>query len=243
MRYLINGQVIYDSVCRTLNLDNESITLPVATSRLLEFFINNNHQPLNRSFILEEVWEKYGKISSGHSLNKSVSIIRKAFSEFGQDNPIETLPREGFLFYANLGNPDDSAQKDEEHVLAVIEKKRPGRNKNTIFFCAAMVILLIALGALVLSMILKENDSVVYVKTVGECEVYTTDDNAETKVQDFLTSSHWEKFSERCRGQERVIVFYDDNKLSAGNKLKEVFISFCGIDKKGAAHECENYIF
>lgn len=57
---------------------------------------------------------------SGHSLNKSISLLRKGFSALGIDGVIITIPREGFIFQAqvddNRKNIFDATEKDVTNV-------------------------------------------------------------------------------------------------------------------------------
>ncbi|HHQ4053377.1 TPA: winged helix-turn-helix domain-containing protein, partial [Citrobacter freundii] len=113
MKSIINDQVEYDSTSKSLKHRDTTIILSASTVRLLELFIAHKNQELHRDFIIEEVWEKHGMAPSGHSLNKSISILRKAFSELGAGNPIETLPRQGFLFHASICDESTSSSGDE----------------------------------------------------------------------------------------------------------------------------------
>ncbi|WP_420252485.1 hypothetical protein [Citrobacter freundii] len=83
----------------------------------------------------------------------------------------------------------------------------------------------------------------IYIRAIGDCELYTADDNNADKTKAFLSSDMWRKINATCHDGKKTIVFYDDNNLSAGNDLKENFLGICTLDKGGAARECENYLY
>ena len=245
MKSIINDQVEYDSTSKSLKHRDTTIILSASTVRLLELFIAHKNQQLHRDFIIEEVWEKHGMAPSGHSLNKSISILRKAFSELGAGNPIETLPRQGFLFHASICDESASSSGDEVVSLVsetekVISSVRPKR-KNIIL----LILLFFLLGSVffILPVFNSGTTNFIYIRAIGDCELYTADDNNADKTKAFLSSDMWRKINATCHDGKKTIVFYDDNNLSAGNSLKENFLGICSLGKGGAAHECENFIY
>ncbi|HHA2301038.1 TPA: transcriptional regulator [Enterobacter asburiae] len=243
MKKIINDQVLYDSEKRVLSAKGERTVLSAPTARLLELFLENNYRQLNRELIIEEVWGRHGMIPSGHSLNKSVSMLRKAFSGLGMVDLIVTIPREGFIFQAQINNVSDEVLNCSMATLSAVNKsaKFACYRKLVLWFLFSIVILFFV-GRL-LAVMLRDNDSVVHVLKSGSCDIYTTDDNSKEKISHFLNSPKWQSFSSICKGRYKVIVFYDDNSLSAGNKLREYFFSVCKMERKGIASECENYIY
>jgi len=131
MKKIINDRILYDSEKRSLSVQDQQVVLSVPTARLLALFIANNYQQLNREAIIEEVWGKHGMIPSGHTLNKNISILRKAFSGLGVDDVIITIPREGFIFQARLNNVQEKISPNVNEVIlpektsAVLSQYRP----------------------------------------------------------------------------------------------------------------------
>lgn len=79
MKYIINGDLQYNSVDGTLYLSDHSIdmiTLNRVTSELLLLLLNNNSVPLGRNTILNELWLKRGLNASSNNLNNYISILR-----------------------------------------------------------------------------------------------------------------------------------------------------------------------
>lgn len=242
MKKIINDHIVYDSETRALSVQGERVVLSAATARLLELFIANNRKQLHRDLIIEEVWGRYGLIPSGHSLNKNVSILRKTLAELGMDNLIATIPREGFVFQAQIENVIEDALPHS--ITALTSATKPGLRRYGKTIVGGMLgISLVISGFVLLPKLSRDTDGVVHVQKSGSCEIFTTDDNSVEKISTFLNSSRWQQFKSICKGRNKVIVFYDDNGLSAGNKLKESFFSICTLGSRGVAHACENYVF
>lgn len=242
MKCVINERIVYDFNNRELGLYSRKITLPAATARLLALFIMHNGQQVNREPIIEEVWGKHGMAPSGHSLNKNISLLRKAFSELGELNLIETIPREGFVFRASIRSLDPYSL--DITPSTAMDRNEEGHNSNRIFYFLWLtvgVLVLLASGLLYCGFF--KNDDVTFVRKIGGCKIFTTRDNPPGKIAHFLLTEKWQKIRSVCSEGQRVIVFYDDNSLSGDNRLKEHFLSVCPADKKGMAYACENYVY
>ena len=243
MNSIINEQVEYDSTRKSLKHRDTTIILSASTARLLELFIAYKNQQLHREFIIEEVWKKHGMAPSGHSLNKSISILRKAFSELGADNPIETLPRQGFLFHASISDESSSSSEDEtvRSVTETVNSSVRPKRKNIILF----ILLFAFLGSAVFIFLALNSSSknFIYIRAIDDCELYTADDNNADKTKAFLSSDMWRKVNAACHDGKKTIVFYDDNNLSAGNDLRVNLLGICTLDKGGVVRECENFVY
>ncbi|WP_159565967.1 winged helix-turn-helix domain-containing protein [Budvicia diplopodorum] len=102
MIYLIQNQVSYNSEDRTLKrLGDELslITLSNIPARLLCYFLMNPGSVISRDTLLEEIWDKYGLVSSNNNLNFYVSFLRKEMLKLGLEKSlIITIPKVGFEF-------------------------------------------------------------------------------------------------------------------------------------------------
>nr|WP_255252900.1 winged helix-turn-helix domain-containing protein [Citrobacter freundii] len=207
MKSIINDQVEYDSTRKSLKHRDTTIILSASTARLLELFIAHKNQQLHREFIIEEVWKKHGMAPSGHSLNKSISILRKAFSELGADNPIETLPRQGFLFHASVNDEQSSFSGDVpvRSVTETVNSPATPKRKNIVLF----ILLFAFLGSsvLILPALNSGATNFIYIRAIGDCELYTADDNNADKTKAFLSSDMWRKINATCHDGKKTIVF------------------------------------
>lgn len=180
---------------------------------------------------------------SGHSLNKSISILRKAFSELGAGNPIETLPRQGFLFHASISDESSSSSEDEtvRSVTETVNSSVRPKRKNIILF----ILLFAFLGSAIFIFLALNSSSknFIYIRAIDDCELYTADDNNADKTKAFLSSDMWRKVNAACHDGKKTIVFYDDNNLSAGNDLRVNLLGICTLEKGGVVRECENFVY
>lgn len=120
MKYVLNQKIIFNSEDCSVYISehDEPRRLPLLAGRLLELFIDKNHQCLSREDIFEIVWVKYGLQPSGNSLNNLVSIIRRCLIDFDIHHAIVTHTKVGFS--ANFESIDykqsKSPQGKENHV-------------------------------------------------------------------------------------------------------------------------------
>lgn len=102
MVYLIDMRIKYRPEDGAMWLqDDESslIVLTVIMNRLLSYLLEHRGQVVTRDGLLENVWDLHGLRSSGHTLNKYISELRKQFRNFGVTTEcITTIPRIGFMF-------------------------------------------------------------------------------------------------------------------------------------------------
>ena len=93
-RFLI-GQLTFDPNNRELSSATESLYLEPQAYQLLSLFIAADQGQLSRDQMIEQLWA--GRVVSESAINKSVSLLRKAFAQLDPANPyIETLPKVGY---------------------------------------------------------------------------------------------------------------------------------------------------
>ncbi len=93
-RFLI-GQLTFDSASRELCYGTERLYLEPQAYQLLVLFIAAEQGQLSRDQMIEQLWA--GRVVSESAINKSVSLLRKAFAQLDPDTPyIETLPKVGY---------------------------------------------------------------------------------------------------------------------------------------------------
>jgi len=93
-RFLI-GQLTFDSGSRELCSATEHLYLEPQAYQLLSLFIAAEQSQLSRDQMIEQLWA--GRVVSESAINKSVSLLRKAFAQLDPATPyIETLPKVGY---------------------------------------------------------------------------------------------------------------------------------------------------
>lgn len=120
IRYIINNNIKFHeerSELVSLHDDIPPIALMAALNRLLPTLIRNNHQMLSRETLLTQVWAAHGQVASGNNLNNTISILRKAFSSFGEVDIVVTLLRQGFMCTAATIKTADSLTENRGELM------------------------------------------------------------------------------------------------------------------------------
>lgn len=94
MKYKINAFIIYDAADGTLSLKEDEVDtqLSITANALLYYFIQNRGV-VSRDEVLKAVWDDNGLVSSNSNLNQYLSLLRKAFRQYGIENIIVTVAR------------------------------------------------------------------------------------------------------------------------------------------------------
>lgn len=149
MKYLIAGNVIYDSDVGSLTIkEGERATrnwLTNTANKILSLLILMPDEVLTRGFILEQILDDAGSRLSVSSLNQYIGALKQALTTLTQiDEPIITVSNVGFYFNSDI---------KVELYTAVVADTAPGAwsvavrsdRKNNKLYC-----LLLAMGLLLL---------------------------------------------------------------------------------------------
>lgn len=94
MKYKINAFIIYDAVGGTLSLKEDEVDTQLSiTANALLFYFIQHRGVISRDDVLKAVWDDNGLISSNSNLNQYLSLLRKAFRQYGIENIIVTVAR------------------------------------------------------------------------------------------------------------------------------------------------------
>ncbi|HHQ6552191.1 TPA: winged helix-turn-helix domain-containing protein [Serratia fonticola] len=259
MQYIINGTVKYNSADGTLFCPDSSvdmITLTRVTSELLLLLIQNNGVPLNREYILRELWEKRGLSASSNNLNNYISMLRKALAQCGYPDLITTIPKHGFIFEADVvsvdvdenrpmgaqSGPDGGPRSLSLHDVDI--PHIPVRHYLASRRVKGVVIVLSLLMVALLS------GSYGYFKlqpirtqffTFEQCQFYLADD----KTREIATSQiinnlkvNAKEIKLNCRRKANVYYFADNKVDSSGHVVMTDLLSYCPYNSKAP---CDNY--
>src|SRR4051812_24945208 len=104
-RFYEFGDFRLDSLKRTLLKNGENVPLKGKAFDLLLFLVKSEGEILTHDQILESVWE--GTFVEQANLKKNISTLRKVLDEHPEEsNYIQTLPKKGYRFIANVYIPD-----------------------------------------------------------------------------------------------------------------------------------------
>ncbi|HJQ25287.1 MAG TPA: winged helix-turn-helix domain-containing protein [Blastocatellia bacterium] len=113
------GAFRLDAGERVLLRDGRLVPLPAKVFNTLLLLVRNNGHVVEKDVLMQEVWpDEY--VEEGN-LAQHIFILRKALGE-STDHPryIETVPRRGYRFVANLIEPQEKADDKEVVSLAVL---------------------------------------------------------------------------------------------------------------------------
>ena len=101
MKFIINGQVIFDPDAGTLSLLNDAddpVQISNPAKRLFSLLITHQGEVVSREIIFKKVWDDFGMVSSNNNLNQCISKLRRIIKNFGVDEEIiATIPKMGFM--------------------------------------------------------------------------------------------------------------------------------------------------
>ena len=96
-----------DLTTKELRRRGHPVKLPPQALRLLEFLASQPGQLVTRDAIRQEIWNDGTFVDFEHGINKSIRQIRDALKDdAGQPKFVETVPRRGYRFIAQLEAPN-----------------------------------------------------------------------------------------------------------------------------------------
>lgn len=200
MVYLIDMRIKYRPEDGAMWLqDDESslIVLTVIMNRLLSYLLEHRGQVVTRDGLLENVWDLHGLRSSGHTLNKYISELRKQFRNFGVTTEcITTIPRIGFMFEGGIDvqvlsqkplNSQPDTNIDTSIDIAAPEKNDDSPPSRHVLIYPLIIAGIIAICSYFLPVEFLHQENVQVPKkdiptyllfNYGDCPVYTTQNNS-----------------------------------------------------------------
>lgn len=200
MVYLIDMRIKYRPEDGAMWLqDDESslIVLTVIMNRLLSYLLEHRGQVVTRDGLLENVWDLHGLRSSGHTLNKYISELRKQFRNFGVTTEcITTIPRIGFMFEGGIDvqvlsqkslNSQPDTNIDTSIDIAATEKNDDSPPSRHVLIYPLIIAGIIAICSYFLPAEFLHQENVQVPKkdiptyllfNYGDCPVYTTQNNS-----------------------------------------------------------------
>lgn len=233
MVYIIAGQVFFNTQDGTLKLkDTEDVvklTLPAA--RLLEVILKNKGKVIERDYLLTEVWDNYGLVSSDSNLNQYISVLRKTLGMMGIEDFIHTIPKVGFKLNDDL---------IVEISPAFIEKK----TKLSYLELIPVLMIIAALG-IFYSIERDKKTSEIYIKKVNykNCSIsyLSPYSDSETKKLNVIILDILKRKGESCGKDE--LVYFDNYNSYDSNKLGRIMLSICNKGFNDEATKCKTYFF
>lgn len=249
MIYVINDCIVYNTDdCTLLHRPTEDIVkLSITSGRLLEIILRSAGEVLTRESLLSDAWDSYGLHGSQNNLNQYISILRRAFTNFGCSGIIVTIPKIGFRLNSDISITfDENTPPIKEIVALSVRKQRKSKR-----YWLASISSLILPAALYLSLFVldipnrltSKSISPVILNGQGGCEIAFLE-NVGSARQNFLLSELNELmiyYKMQCVTGTRIY-FVNYTSHSTSN-LGRTLAAFCKINDHGNATSCDNIYF
>ncbi|HIF6626344.1 winged helix-turn-helix domain-containing protein [Serratia ureilytica] len=261
MRYIINNNIKYhEDRSELVALDGDLPPQPLTATlnRLLSALVRNNNLVLSRETLLMQVWEAHGQVASGNNLNNTISILRRLFAAFGEDDIIVTLPRQGFMFTAttlktmdSLAPPETVREAPEAQTTGgsgTRPRSAAGRTMARVKPLAMAALMVLALGLACWAWTEAEYDPVraLTVGNIGQCEVkfITSYYKVSPDMVDLTRLEALLKKNNNIQCNEpATLLYYDSRSVVEGNdrRFRNTYFYYCPQAKMaGANAQCEN---
>lgn len=118
---LLIGSLTFDTTSRELSSATQAVYLEPQAYQLLTLFIAAEQAQLSRDQMIEQLWS--GRVVSESAINKSVSLLRKAFATLDPATTyIETLPKVGYrLCQTVMAEPVVQSYASEQQEVALAQ--------------------------------------------------------------------------------------------------------------------------
>ena len=237
--------------------ESSAIVLTLTMKRLLTLLLEMRGHTLTRDKLLECVWDANGLRSSGHTLNKYISELRKYLTQLGMRREcIVTIPRVGFMFNTDIdvqfqlseaskaaaqitvlsSEKQDNAGKSESGFADKVSNFARYSSLNYLIFIlsiAAMGVLLTAGGYLLSQSVVTNREDIprYFLFNYQSCPVYTVQKNSvalsEKKKKLFLELASKENIL--CLSGTSFL--YQASESYIFGKKGRAFISSCTSDE------------
>ena len=134
-RYYVFGSYRLDPVARTMLRDDKPLALTPKAVETLALLVENCRSVVAKETILSRVWP--GTFVGDGSLMRNISDLRRVFTEHGGPNYIDTIPRRGYRFNADVAV--ESAEKPRRRSVAVLPLRLLAGNQRDVAMGSAVV--------------------------------------------------------------------------------------------------------
>ncbi|MDV5226123.1 winged helix-turn-helix domain-containing protein [Providencia rettgeri] len=265
MKYKLNALIFYDAVDGTLSLKKDEVDtqLSITANALLYYFMQNRGGV--RDDVLKSVWDDNGLVSSNSNLNQYLSILRKAFRQYGIENIIVTIARGRLELNSEVSVEildEETLQPSftilEEPIIsqsipriavthdAITEPILSPERKEICWYLASSVFILFAILIGVMTYFSQQSSTPISLTPLqhNACDVLSNESmiNASVAVnyrQNFDKVT--DKLTLAFADKERFVFFYGD-KLQT-NGLGRVFLAHCAVNEDNPFSYCDNYFY
>ncbi len=258
MNYNVDNIVLFNADLNTLTHieTQESISLTMSQSMLLELILSSKSEILSRDTIIDALWQRYGVNTSGHTLNQYVSVLRKLFSHYELNEVIITIPRVGLRLNPDVLITEYVADKESDPLQGSDESRtaesrissdtlaRVSTEGHFMRLNLALLIVIIAgIGVYFLYYLKNSSDQTFTFYPDRGCEIglishITSEDRTKILAQarEIMTEN-------KLVCSKGRIVFFDFEKSVSGRDYGMAMLAFCTKGDNEGLISCENYYY
>lgn len=266
MKYKLNALILYDAVDGTLSLKKDEVDTQLSiTANALLYYFMQNRGVISRDDVLKSVWDDNGLVSSNSNLNQYLSILRKAFRQYGIENIIVTIARgrlelnpeilieilDEETLQPNLATFDEpiTSQPAEQIAVAydaITEPILSTERKEICWYLASGVFILFAILIGVMTYFSQQSSIPISLTPLqhNSCDALSN----ESMINESVAINYQQNFDKvreklklACADKERFVFFYGD-KLQT-NGLGRVFLAHCAVNADNPFSYCDNYFY
>ncbi|MGG4608484.1 winged helix-turn-helix domain-containing protein [Providencia sp. Me31A] len=274
MKYKINAFIIYDAVDGSLSLKEDEVDTQLSiTANALLFYFIQHRGIISRDDVLKAVWDDNGLVSSNSNLNQYLSLLRKAFRQYGIENIIVTVARGRLEFNSEVSleliddikiNPIESisslSEIDEAAVVLSppmdllsqpneepkVVSSLPPEKKEICWYLASAAFLLCSV-LLAIMAYLSNQPSLPINMTVLEhsnCDVLSN----EKMINATVALNYVKNFDKVRNNLNLTCVEKERFVFFYGDKLQtnglgRVFLAHCAVNEDNPFSYCDNYFY
>ena len=271
MKFIINGQVIFDPDAGTLSLLND-VDDPVQISnpakRLFLLLITHQGEVVSREIIFKKVWDDFGMVSSNNNLNQCISKLRRIIKNFGVDEEIiATVPKMGFMLRQQIRLevlPEAALQEDaadyatpaQDDTLIVqpatlftppVTRATPARHRvRERWLWGGLFVLAVALAFISGSWFktLAAERKEIFLGNAGTCKVMMSKSIFRDRDEKALRAgvlNYAQKLSPHCASDEYILVIKNSALKNWIADISRLYLLRCGNMRESKAEICWSF--
>src|SRR5688572_7120589 len=109
------GKCTLDSEKKVLWCDEQPVALPLKAVELLILLVEKRGEVATKDEIWRGVWQD--AFVEETNLTHNIYVLRRTFKDLGESEVIQTVPRRGYRFAADITNPSNGDVVIERHTL------------------------------------------------------------------------------------------------------------------------------
>ncbi len=189
MRYIIAGKLIYYPDNATLSLlvsekediEEQVMNMSPILNRLFLLLLTERGTILSREYMLQKLWDDYGKEGSMNTLNQYISVLRNILKKHIEVDTIIRVPNTGIVFNSEIevlekndvDNSDSLENENREIKTNKLTKKNKIKQSINSFLIIISVVIFSISGFQFTKKNLTSSSPIFDIGMIDNCKVYS----------------------------------------------------------------------